>query len=197
MTEELLLCCSSVVGWSQPVCLTGVVGLVVTPLTLTDRLGMKDFLALLVWKCHFYLLTCAEETKHLSLSKSDWSSSFHSEILSCRLLIPSSNIFLSPQDAICTLNTLQTNASALEQVRRERSNPQLQLNAMRGFLERAGLTVSQSGRRKHLELQCHSRYGLQCYLTCVSVCVKGGRTRPSQYHSHDWNKGQGELMCVT
>ncbi|XP_069025083.1 folylpolyglutamate synthase, mitochondrial-like [Embiotoca jacksoni] len=47
------------------------------------------------------------------------------------------------QDAICTLNTLQTNASALQQVRRERSNPQLQLQAMRGFLERAGLTVEE------------------------------------------------------
>ncbi|KAI3361679.1 hypothetical protein L3Q82_001945 [Scortum barcoo] len=46
------------------------------------------------------------------------------------------------QDAVCTLNTLQTNASALEQVRRERSNPQLQLQAMRGYLERAGLTGS-------------------------------------------------------
>ncbi|XP_073333929.1 folylpolyglutamate synthase, mitochondrial-like [Pagrus major] len=45
------------------------------------------------------------------------------------------------QDAICTLNTLQTNASALEQVRRERSHPQLQLQAMRSYLERAGLTV--------------------------------------------------------
>lgn len=48
------------------------------------------------------------------------------------------------QDAVCTLNTLQTNASALEQVRRERSHPQQQLQAMRGFLERAGLTVSYS-----------------------------------------------------
>ncbi|XP_078128390.1 folylpolyglutamate synthase, mitochondrial [Sander vitreus] len=47
------------------------------------------------------------------------------------------------QDAICTLNTLQTNASCLEEVRRERSNPQLQLQAMRGFLERAGLTVEE------------------------------------------------------
>ncbi|XP_037339946.2 folylpolyglutamate synthase, mitochondrial isoform X1 [Pungitius pungitius] len=47
------------------------------------------------------------------------------------------------QDAICTLNTLQTNASALEQVRRERNHPQLQLQAMRGFLERAGLTVEE------------------------------------------------------
>ncbi|XP_035524141.1 folylpolyglutamate synthase, mitochondrial [Morone saxatilis] len=45
------------------------------------------------------------------------------------------------QDAICTLNTLQTNASALEQVRRERGHPQLQLQAMRSFLERSGLTV--------------------------------------------------------
>ncbi|XP_059214627.1 folylpolyglutamate synthase, mitochondrial [Centropristis striata] len=45
------------------------------------------------------------------------------------------------QDAVCTLNTLQTNASALEQVRRERSHPQQQLEAMIGFLERSGLTV--------------------------------------------------------
>ncbi|KAJ7988143.1 hypothetical protein DPEC_G00320560 [Dallia pectoralis] len=45
------------------------------------------------------------------------------------------------QDAVCTLNTLQTNASALDQVRRERGHPQLQLQAMRGFLERAGLGV--------------------------------------------------------
>ncbi|XP_051907952.1 folylpolyglutamate synthase, mitochondrial [Hippocampus zosterae] len=47
------------------------------------------------------------------------------------------------QDAVCTLNTLQTNASALEQVRRDRSRPELQLQAMRGFLERAGLTVKE------------------------------------------------------
>lgn len=46
------------------------------------------------------------------------------------------------QDAVCTLNTLQTNASALEQVKRERGHPQLQLQAMRGFLQRAGLKVS-------------------------------------------------------
>uniref|UniRef100_A0A672PSP0 Folylpolyglutamate synthase n=1 Tax=Sinocyclocheilus grahami TaxID=75366 RepID=A0A672PSP0_SINGR len=48
------------------------------------------------------------------------------------------------QDAVCTLNTLQTNASALEQVKRERGHPQLQLQAMRGFLQRAGLKVSAS-----------------------------------------------------
>uniref|UniRef100_A0A7N6BWF1 Folylpolyglutamate synthase n=1 Tax=Anabas testudineus TaxID=64144 RepID=A0A7N6BWF1_ANATE len=50
---------------------------------------------------------------------------------------------LYTRDAICTLNTLQTNASALEQVRRERCNPQVQLQAMRGFLERAGITVEE------------------------------------------------------
>lgn len=45
------------------------------------------------------------------------------------------------QDAIRTLNTLQTNASYLEQVKRERGDPQAQLEAMRGFLERSGLKV--------------------------------------------------------
>ncbi|XP_016325589.1 folylpolyglutamate synthase, mitochondrial-like [Sinocyclocheilus anshuiensis] len=48
------------------------------------------------------------------------------------------------QDAVCTLNTLQTNASALEQVKRERGHPQLQLQAMRGFLQRAGLKLKSS-----------------------------------------------------
>ncbi|KAG5834973.1 hypothetical protein ANANG_G00267200 [Anguilla anguilla] len=47
------------------------------------------------------------------------------------------------QDAVCTLNTLQTNAAALEQVRRERGNPELQLQAMRAFLQRSGLTVDE------------------------------------------------------
>ncbi|XP_062867570.1 folylpolyglutamate synthase, mitochondrial [Trichomycterus rosablanca] len=47
------------------------------------------------------------------------------------------------QDAICTLNTLQTNASALEQVRRERAHPQIQLQAMKGFLQRSGLTMEE------------------------------------------------------
>ncbi|XP_053863508.1 folylpolyglutamate synthase, mitochondrial isoform X1 [Malaclemys terrapin pileata] len=45
------------------------------------------------------------------------------------------------QDAIRTLNTLQTNANYLEQVKRERGDPQVQLEAMKGFLERSGLKV--------------------------------------------------------
>ncbi|KAJ8346422.1 hypothetical protein SKAU_G00278230 [Synaphobranchus kaupii] len=54
------------------------------------------------------------------------------------------------QDAVCMLNTLQTNASALEQVRRERRNPQLQLQAMRAYLQRSGLAVSHHGN-KHVQ----------------------------------------------
>ena len=54
----------------------------------------------------------------------------------------SATVDLLFQDAVCTLNTLQTNASVLEQVRRERGPPQHQLQAMKGFLQRAGLTVS-------------------------------------------------------
>uniref|UniRef100_A0A4W5Q7E5 Folylpolyglutamate synthase n=1 Tax=Hucho hucho TaxID=62062 RepID=A0A4W5Q7E5_9TELE len=45
-------------------------------------------------------------------------------------------------EAVCALNTLQTNVSVLDQVRRERSElPELQLQAMQGFLHRTGLTV--------------------------------------------------------
>uniref|UniRef100_A0A8C7KSC8 Folylpolyglutamate synthase n=1 Tax=Oncorhynchus kisutch TaxID=8019 RepID=A0A8C7KSC8_ONCKI len=45
--------------------------------------------------------------------------------------------------AVCALNTLQTNVSVLDQVQRERSElPELQLQAMRGFLHRTGLTGS-------------------------------------------------------
>lgn len=68
---------------------------------------------------------------------------------------------------------------------------------MRAFLERAGLTVS------WFEIACSAWciYHLQWWLSlCVCVLVfvvcvfvKGGGTRPSQYNSCDWNKGQGKL----
>ncbi|XP_055742442.1 folylpolyglutamate synthase, mitochondrial-like isoform X2 [Salvelinus fontinalis] len=46
------------------------------------------------------------------------------------------------EEAVCALNTLQTNVSVLDQVRRERRElPELQLQAMWGFLHRTGLTV--------------------------------------------------------
>lgn len=45
------------------------------------------------------------------------------------------------QDAVRMLNTLQTNASYLEQVKRERGDPQTQLEAMEVYLARSGLQV--------------------------------------------------------
>lgn len=73
------------------------------------------------------------------------------------------------QDAVCTLNTLQTNASCLQQVRRERHHPQLQLQAMEGFLERAGLTVSRgsSGQRSPLSLKKKMLKGLRISATMI------------------------------
>uniref|UniRef100_A0A8C6YSV3 Folylpolyglutamate synthase n=1 Tax=Nothoprocta perdicaria TaxID=30464 RepID=A0A8C6YSV3_NOTPE len=50
------------------------------------------------------------------------------------------------QDAVRALNTLQTNASYLEQVKRERGDPRAQLEAMRGFLARSGLQVEDLDR---------------------------------------------------
>ncbi|XP_070706502.1 folylpolyglutamate synthase, mitochondrial [Pempheris klunzingeri] len=80
------------------------------------------------------------------------------------------------QDAICTLNTLQTNASALEQVRRERSNPQLQLQAMRGFLERAGLTVEELDHLNIIHLTGTKGKGSTCAFTEQILRSYGFRT---------------------
>ncbi|KAK2872353.1 hypothetical protein QQF64_018050 [Cirrhinus molitorella] len=69
------------------------------------------------------------------------------------------------QDAICTLNTLQTNASALEQVKRERGHPQLQLQAMRGFLHRAGLKVEELDRLNIIHVTGTKGKGSTCAFT--------------------------------
>ncbi|XP_024418170.2 folylpolyglutamate synthase, mitochondrial isoform X2 [Desmodus rotundus] len=45
------------------------------------------------------------------------------------------------QDAVRTLNTLQTNASYLEQVKRQRGDPQTQMEAMKLYLAQSGLQV--------------------------------------------------------
>uniref|UniRef100_A0A8C8MJN6 Folylpolyglutamate synthase n=1 Tax=Oncorhynchus tshawytscha TaxID=74940 RepID=A0A8C8MJN6_ONCTS len=59
------------------------------------------------------------------------------------MIIKQTCVRVCVQEAVCALNTLQTNVSVLDQVQRERSElPELQLQAMRGFLHRTGLTGS-------------------------------------------------------
>lgn len=72
---------------------------------------------------------------------------------------------LVPQDAISTLNTLQVYAAALKKLRH------LQLKTMRGFLERAGLTVSQSKQQWYQRLHTVKviiTFSLNC-TTCLCL----------------------------
>ncbi|XP_071430567.1 folylpolyglutamate synthase, mitochondrial isoform X2 [Pithys albifrons albifrons] len=71
-------------------------------------------------------------------------------------------------DAIRMLNTLQTNASYLEQVKRERGDPQAQLEAMRGFLERSGLKVEDLDRLNIIHVTGTKGKGSACAFTeCI------------------------------
>ncbi|XP_037255826.1 folylpolyglutamate synthase, mitochondrial isoform X1 [Falco rusticolus] len=72
------------------------------------------------------------------------------------------------QDTIRTLNTLQTNASDLEQVKRERGDPQAQLEAMQGFLERTGMKVEDLDRLNIIHVTGTKGKGSVCaFAECI------------------------------
>ncbi|XP_062929604.1 folylpolyglutamate synthase, mitochondrial [Mobula hypostoma] len=75
----------------------------------------------------------------LGRSVSAWASSYSTAPTKAALRIPG----MDYQDAVQTLNTLQTNASTLEQIRRERGQTKGSLEAMKSFIWRAGMTIEE------------------------------------------------------
>ncbi|XP_008824808.1 folylpolyglutamate synthase, mitochondrial [Nannospalax galili] len=69
------------------------------------------------------------------------------------------------QDAVRMLNTLQTNASYLEQVKRQRSDPQAQLEAMEMYLARSGLQVEDLNRLNIIHVTGTKGKGSTCAFT--------------------------------
>lgn len=69
------------------------------------------------------------------------------------------------QDAVRTLNTLQTNASCLEEVKRQRSDPQAQLEAMEVYLARSGLQVEDLNQLKIIHVTGTKGKGSTCAFT--------------------------------
>lgn len=130
---------------------------------LTDMLVLVVCMCLSVYYhsgCHGYLNRLHKDALLGNTAQEHWDHWL--ERWRCRSL-------LVPQDAICTLNTLQTNASCLEQVRRERNHPQLQLQAMKAFLERTGLTVSNSSIVQRLPLLLQAFIKLMLFPLSLSV----------------------------
>ncbi|XP_021516333.1 folylpolyglutamate synthase, mitochondrial isoform X2 [Meriones unguiculatus] len=69
------------------------------------------------------------------------------------------------QDAVRMLNTLQTNASYLEQVKRQRSDPQAQLEAMEMYLARSGLQVEDLNQLNIIHVTGTKGKGSTCAFT--------------------------------
>uniref|UniRef100_G1S6U9 Folylpolyglutamate synthase n=1 Tax=Nomascus leucogenys TaxID=61853 RepID=G1S6U9_NOMLE len=72
------------------------------------------------------------------------------------------------QDAVRMLNTLQTNAGYLEQVKRQRGDPQTQLEAMERYLARSGLQVEDLDRLNIIHVTGTKGKGSTCAFTeCI------------------------------
>ncbi|XP_075416864.1 folylpolyglutamate synthase, mitochondrial [Tenrec ecaudatus] len=69
------------------------------------------------------------------------------------------------QDAVRTLNTLQTNAGYLEQVKRQRGDPQVQLEAMVLYLARSGLQVEDLDKLNIIHVTGTKGKGSTCAFT--------------------------------
>ncbi|XP_060543002.1 folylpolyglutamate synthase, mitochondrial isoform X1 [Pantherophis guttatus] len=102
--------------------------------------------------------------KEGSCNKRDFSPASEKTVV-CKTKSESQANFFLFQDAIRTLNTLQTNASYLEQVKRERGDPQLQLQAMAGFLERTGLKVEDLDQLNIIHVTGTKGKGSSCAFT--------------------------------
>jgi hypothetical protein len=88
-----------------------------------------------------------------------------------------------------TLNTLQTNASYLEQVKRQRSDPQAQLEAMEMYLARSGLQV-----RLYIlqDISTLSARASPVAEARTFLSVVGGGLEPAKHYSCHWDQREGK-----
>ena len=96
------------------------------------------------------------------------------------------------QDAVRTLNTLQTNANYLEMVKRKRGDPQTRLEAMKLYLARSGLQVRWEG--PVTTSTPHFCLCILCLRQGPCLSVPGGGLGPTEHYPHHWNQGEGESL---